>query len=152
MMQGLSILPLIVGDMWYLRDYLDWTAPFAVWPKNLKAHTSKVQEKGTSPVCAHNIATNMVPWAEGANIIDAFDDEELISLSPEDDDDICSLCSSFLSDDDFDEDDDFDDDYGEDELQHTRKKLCIAFIAHGIIKNKGMKKKRKRKHHCHQDH
>jgi hypothetical protein len=82
-----------------------------------------------SPIGAHNIAINMVPWAEGAYIIDAFDDDELISLSPEDDDDVYSLCSSFSS------DEDSDDDH-EEELQHTRKKLCIAFIAHGILKNK----------------
>jgi hypothetical protein len=81
----------------------------------------------------------MVPWAEGAYIIDAFDDDELISLSPEDDDDVYSLCSSFSS------DEDSNDDH-EEELQHARKKLCIAFIAHGILKNKGMKKKRKRSH------
>jgi hypothetical protein len=86
----------------------------------------------------------MVPWAEGAYIIDAFDDDELISLSPEDDDDVYSLCSSFLS------DEDSDDDH-EEELQHARKKLCIAFIAHGILKNKGMKKKRKRSRCRHQN-
>ena len=71
----------------------------------------------------------MVPWADGVSGIDAFNDDELISLHPEDDN--ASFTSTISPDDDF-MFNDSDVDSNEEKLNHAQKKMHVALIAYGI--------------------